>query len=167
MKIGLISDTHGHLDPGVYTAFAQCDQIWHAGDIGTLPLLDELSSFKTMRAVYGNIDGHEVRTVTSEIQLFTESGVKVLMIHIAGKCPVYNPQVRRILQIEKPKLLICGHSHILQVIPDKKNNLLFLNPGAAGKHGFHKMKTLLRFELKEGKILNMEAIELGPRARIT
>ena len=166
MKIGLISDTHGHLEESVFHHFKDCDEIWHAGDIGTMELLEKLENFKPTFAVYGNIDGGTLRTLP-ETLLMQRNGVKVLMTHIAGKPPRYSGTVLSQIKAEKPNLVICGHSHILQVLPDKVNNLIFMNPGAAGIHGFHKVKTLLRFNLKEGKVLNLEAIELGLRGRIT
>lgn len=166
MKIGLISDTHGYLDDKVFKYFEPCDEIWHAGDIGTLSLYDELNAFRPTFAVFGNIDGHEVRAVTSETLWLRRQGKTVLMTHIAGKPPNYNKVAKRLILQKKPDIFICGHSHILKVEMDKKNNVLFMNPGAAGKHGFHKMKTLLRFDLLEGEIKNLEVIELGPRAKI-
>lgn len=164
MKIGLISDTHGHFEPSIATYFKNVDQIWHAGDIGTLSVLEELVKIKPVKAVFGNIDGQEIRNVCPEYLSFTMEGVSVLLIHIAGALGRYNPQVNRLLKNYHPKVLICGHSHILKVAPDKKNNLLHMNPGAAGKYGFHKMKTLLRFELLRGEIKNLEVVELGPRS---
>lgn len=164
MKIGLLSDTHGHLEEAIFTHFASCDEIWHAGDIGTMELLERLEGFKPTHAVYGNIDGGTLRTLP-ETLLMQREGVRVLMTHIAGKPPRYNPQVLSAIRKEKPNLVICGHSHILQVLPDKPNNLIFMNPGAAGIHGFHRVKTMLRFDLLQGKILNLEAIELGLRGK--
>jgi putative phosphoesterase len=164
MKIGLISDTHGHFEPSIASYFKNVDQIWHAGDIGTLSVLEELVKIKPVKAVFGNIDGQEIRNVCPEYLGFTIEGVSVLLIHIAGGVGRYNPQVNRLLKDYHPKVLICGHSHILKVAPDKRNNLLHINPGAAGKYGFHKMKTLLRFELVSGEIKNLEVVELGPRS---
>ncbi|WP_421870894.1 metallophosphoesterase family protein [Marinoscillum sp.] len=166
MKIGLISDTHSYLDPKVFDYFQQVDEIWHAGDIGTLALLEQLEAFKPTVAVFGNIDGHEVREATPEDQIFVREGVKVLMTHIAAKPPRYNPRVQKLIQAHQPNLLICGHSHILKVQPDPANNLLFMNPGAAGIHGFHQVKTLLRFDLVSGKPKNLEVVELGKRGAI-
>jgi len=165
-SIGIISDTHGYLDPSVKKYFDHCDEIWHAGDIGHLSLLDELSEFKPTVAVFGNIDGHEVRAAAPEDQIFEREGVKILITHIAAKPPRYNPRVRKLIAEHHPNMLVCGHSHILKVEFDKTNNLLFVNPGAAGKHGFHKIKTLLRLQIQEGKIQNLEVVELGPRASV-
>lgn len=164
MKIGLISDTHGYLDPKVFKYFEQVDEIWHAGDIGTEEVLKKLQDFKPTVAVWGNIDGGKLRLECKEGEVFEREGVRVLITHIANKPPKYNKKVLEYVTYYKPKLLVCGHSHILKVMPDKKNNLLFMNPGAAGKHGFHKVKTLLRFDLENGEIKNLEVVELGPRA---
>ena len=165
MKIGLLSDTHGYLDPKVFDYFKAVDEIWHAGDIGTMEVLEELRSFKPTVAVWGNIDGGKLRVECKEGEIFERGGVRVLITHIAGKPPKYNSTVLEYVKQYQPKLLVCGHSHILKVMPDKVNKLLFMNPGAAGKHGFHKVKTLLRFELENGDIKNLEVVELGPRAK--
>ncbi len=167
MRIGIISDTHSYLDPSVFKYFSQCDEIWHAGDIGTLDVLQQLEAFKPTMAVFGNIDGHDVRAASPEDQVFVREGKKILMTHIAGSLPRYNPRVRDLINTHQPDVLVCGHSHLLKVQPDKANNLLFINPGAAGKHGFHKIKTLLRLEIQEGKIQNLEVVELGPRGQIS
>lgn len=164
IKIGLLSDTHGYIDPKVYKYFKDVDEIWHAGDIGSLEVTDELSKFKPLRAVYGNIDNHLIRSQFRVIEIFNLEDVKVFLIHIGGYPNRYASGVREMLRKEKPDLFICGHSHILKVIHDKELGLLHLNPGAAGYHGFHKVKTLLRFELNKGKIENLEAIELGPQS---
>jgi putative phosphoesterase len=166
MKIGLISDTHGFLDEKVFSYFDNCDEIWHAGDVGTAELTDKLAAFKPLRAVYGNIDGQDVRAVYPKDLFFEAAGCKVWMTHIGGYPGHYAPEVRKQLQAgQVHDIFICGHSHILRVMPDPKfNNMLTINPGAAGKHGFHKIRTLLRMELLNGKVRHMEAIELGPRA---
>jgi len=166
MRIGIISDTHSYLDPSVFKYFSQCDEIWHAGDIGTLDVLQQLEAFKPTMSVFGNIDGHEVRAASPEDQVFVREGKKILMTHIAGSLPRYNPRVRDLIKTHQPDVLVCGHSHLLKVQPDKAKNLLFINPGAAGRHGFHKIKTLLRLEIQEGKIQNLEVVELGPRGQI-
>jgi putative phosphoesterase len=162
-KIGLLSDTHSYIDPKVYKYFKDVDEIWHAGDIGSTDVTDTLAEFKPLRVVFGNIDNHEIRAQFKETEIFTLEGVKVFMTHIGGYPNRYTPGIKEQLEAEKPKLFICGHSHILKVIYDKKLQLLHLNPGAAGYHGFHKLKTLLRFELNQGKIENLEIVELGPR----
>jgi putative phosphoesterase len=165
-KIGLISDTHSYLDPKVFTYFKDVDEIWHAGDIGNPEVLDELKAFKPTIAVFGNIDGGRLRQDCKEGEIFEREGVRVLITHIAAQPPKYNSKVLGYVRKYQPKLLVCGHSHILQVKPDKVNNLLFMNPGAAGKHGFHKMRTLLRFHLVAGEIKNLEVVELGPRSEL-
>ncbi|MEQ9403427.1 MAG: metallophosphoesterase family protein [Cyclobacteriaceae bacterium] len=164
MKIGLISDTHGYLDEKVFHYFSEVDEVWHAGDIGTEELLSKLQDFKPVVAVYGNIDGGTLRIECKAGEIFEREGVRVLITHIAGKPPRYNKEVLAYVKQYQPKLLVCGHSHILKVMPDKSNNLLFMNPGAAGRHGFHKMRTLLRFDLESGEIKNLEVVELGPRS---
>ena len=164
MKIGLISDTHGYLDPKVLHYFKEVDEIWHAGDIGTEEVLTALQDFKPTIAVYGNVDGGKLRTECQEGEIFEREGVRVLITHIAAKPPKYNKQVLPLIQKYRPKLLVCGHSHILKVAPDKANDLLFMNPGAAGRHGFHKIRTLLRLDLEQSEVKNLEVIELGPRS---
>ena len=163
-RIALLSDTHGYLDPKLKKYLSVCDEIWHAGDIGTLTVTDKLESWKPLRAVYGNIDGAEVRVVHPENQIFELEGVKVLITHIGGYPGRYNARVRDLIIQEKPKLYICGHSHILKVMFDKKHDCLHMNPGAAGNHGFHKVKTLLRFTLDNGNIKDLEVVELGSRS---
>jgi putative phosphoesterase len=167
IKIGLLSDTHSYIDPKMYKYFTNVDEIWHAGDIGDIKVTDELAQFKPLRAVYGNIDNNVIRSQFKEVEIFTIEGVKILIIHIGGYPDRYVPGVKELLTKEKPDLFISGHSHILKVMFDKKLKLLHMNPGACGFHGFHKVKTLLRFELNNGKIENLEAIELGPRATKT
>ena len=163
-RIGLISDTHNYIDPKVYKYFADCDEIWHAGDIGTTKVSDELAKFKPLKAVYGNIDGQDVRIQFPKTLRFLSEEVDVFMTHIGGYPNKYYPKVKEYLHKFPPTLFICGHSHILKVIYDKKLNLLHLNPGAAGNSGFHKIKTLLRFTIDGKEIKNMEIIELGPRS---
>ncbi len=162
-RIGLLSDTHGYLDDSVFQYFADCDEIWHAGDFGTLELSDRLAAFKPLLGVYGNIDGQDIRTVHPENQFYECEGMKVWMTHIGGYPGRYPAKIKEKLQINRPDLFICGHSHILKVIPDHQFKLLHLNPGAAGKHGWHKMRTMIRFSISDKKIHNLEAIELGMR----
>jgi putative phosphoesterase len=165
MKIGLISDTHGYLDEQVFNYFSACDEIWHAGDIGDITLIQRLEAFKPVRAVYGNIDDQQIRISYPKDQKFVCEGLEVWITHIGGYPPKYNPQVLNTFKAYVPNIFICGHSHILKVMPDPKhNNLLHMNPGAAGKHGFHHMRTLLRFDILEKKVRNLEVIELGKRA---
>jgi putative phosphoesterase len=159
-RIGLLSDTHGYWDERFEKYFVGCDEIWHAGDIGSGDLALRFEAFKPFRAVYGNIDDIHVRTVYPQFLRFTVEDVDVLMTHIGGYPGRYEPKVRQILQISSPKLFICGHSHILKVIYDKKYNCLTMNPGAAGKYSFHKVRTLLRFVLDNGDIKDLEVVEL-------
>ncbi len=164
LKIGLISDTHSYLDPNVFLHFEICDEIWHVGDIGQVEVIQKLSSFKPIKAVYGNIDAQDVRELYPENMIFELEGLKILMTHIGALPPSYNPRIRELIKKNEPNLLICGHSHILRVLKDMKNkSLVYLNPGAAGKHGFHKIRTIMRMDLEDGKIKNMEVIELGIR----
>lgn len=163
MKIGLLSDTHGYLDPAVFTYFETCDEVWHAGDIGTEEVAASLENFKPLKTVYGNIDGRTLRERYPEDLWFQCEGLSVWMTHIAGAPPRYNPRVRKVLTERRPAILVCGHSHILRVINDKANDTLYLNPGAAGHEGFHHMRTLLRFSITDGIASGMEVIELGKR----
>jgi uncharacterized protein len=165
MKIGLMSDTHSFLDKRVFEHFAEVDEIWHAGDIGSLAVADALEAFKPFRAVYGNIDNQELRQRYPENLTWDTEGVKVWMTHIGGYPSRYVARVKTALRLEKPHLYICGHSHILRVMPDRELNLLHINPGACGNEGFHPIKTLIRFDILESKIQNLEVIELGLRGR--
>lgn len=163
MRIGLLSDTHGHLDERIFEHFKECDEIWHAGDIGTLELADQLATFKPLVAVYGNIDGHEIRRTHPQNQRFTREGMDIWMTHIGGRPGNYDRRVKQELHLNPPQVFVCGHSHILRVIYDKKMNFLYLNPGAAGKSGFHKVRTMLRFTVAQGRMKDMEIIELAAR----
>ncbi len=165
-KILLLSDTHGYLDQKIIKYINNTDEVWHAGDIGSADVTDEISKLKPLRGVYGNIDGQDLRSQFPVNQIFSCQGVKVVMTHIGGHPGKYNPKVKKLILEEKPKLYICGHSHILKVIQDRKNNLLHMNPGASGIQGFHKLRTLLRFELNQGKIENLEVVELGQRGSL-
>lgn len=164
--IGLLSDTHGWLDPRLQQHFASCDEIWHAGDIGDLAVTDQLVRWKPLRAVWGNIDDAKARVSFPEHQRFTIGGVKVWMTHIGGRPPRYNKEVLDELRCDPPGLFVCGHSHILLVQFDPKLGCLYMNPGAAGKHGWHKVRTALRFTLEDGKPKDLEVIELGPRSTV-
>lgn len=165
-RIGLISDTHSFLDPKIFEHFAECDQIWHAGDVGDIKIFDDLNAFKPTKAVYGNIDGREVRLSCPLDQMFECEGHKIYMTHIGGYPGRYNEHSRIQIREFKPDIFICGHSHILKIIPDKQFNLLHINPGAAGNVGFHQVRTLVRFSLAPGKITDMQVIELGTKLRI-
>ncbi|MCB0769534.1 MAG: metallophosphoesterase family protein [Flavobacteriales bacterium] len=166
MRIGLLSDTHGWLDPRIRDHFAECDEIWHAGDIGSKVLTEELAEWKPLRAVHGNIDGMDLRKEFPEDQRFMLGGVRVRMTHIGGRPPRYDRNVIEGLRADPPDLFICGHSHICSVQFDPKLDLLYMNPGAAGRHGWHKVRTVLRFTLELGKIKDLEVIELGPRSTL-
>lgn len=165
-RIGILSDTHGYLDPKVFQYFAAVDEIWHVGDIGTTTVTEQLQEFKPLRAVYGNIDGTELRQQFRKTELFTVEKKIICMTHIGGRPPNYNPEARELLQKHQPDIFVCGHSHILKVMFDKRFNTLYINPGAAGFHGFHKVKTLLRFNIDGEAISDMEVIELGPRSKM-
>ncbi|MGC8864642.1 MAG: metallophosphoesterase family protein [Bacteroidales bacterium] len=159
VRIGLISDTHGIILPFVKQALQETDEIWHAGDIGGLKVLDELREIKPLRAVHGNIDDHLVRRECPEYLLFEIESLKVLMMHIGGYPGKYSPEARKLINLFHPGLFISGHSHILKVMPDLKNNLLHLNPGACGKQGIHTKMTLLRFVIEGGKVSQLEIVE--------
>ncbi|MFK8162756.1 MAG: metallophosphoesterase [Lewinella sp.] len=163
MKIGLLSDTHSYLDPKVFDYFKDCDEIWHAGDLGDVALIDQLEAFKPTRGVYGNIDDTAVRRRWPLNLEFTVEGLKVFITHIGGYPGRYTARVRQMLDEIQPGLYICGHSHILKVMMDKKRGVLHMNPGACGRHGFHTVRTLLRFDVKAGRVENLEVIELGSR----
>ncbi len=166
MKIGIISDTHGYLDPQVFQYFEPCDEIWHAGDIGDIDVVEDLAAFKPLRAVHGNIDGPEIRRHYPQDQLFDCDGLRVWITHIAGLPPRYTPAILTRLRQTSFDLLVCGHSHILRVLRDKQHPpLLYINPGAAGQHGIHHVRTILRLGIEGGQLSNMEAIELGLRGR--
>ena len=164
-KIGLLSDTHSFLDGKVFQYFAECDEIWHAGDFGNMEVVQKLQAFKPLRGVYGNIDGPDIRREMPLDLRFECDGVPVFMTHIGGYPGRYEPRVRKILQENPPAggLFISGHSHILKVMPDKNLGFLHINPGACGNEGWHRVKTLVRFTLHEGKISDLQIIELGNR----
>jgi putative phosphoesterase len=162
-RIGLLSDTHGWLDLRLQEHFATCDEIWHAGDIGDPSVTDELKRWKPLRAVHGNIDGTVLRTEFPAHQRFTIEGVKVWITHIGGRPPRYDPAVREELRRDPPGLFICGHSHICMVKHDPALDLLYMNPGATGRHGWHKVRTALRFTMDAGNFKDLEVIELGMR----
>ena len=166
MKIGLISDTHGYLDEKVFEYFKEVDEVWHAGDVGSYEMIEKLEQFKPLVGVYGNIDNHKIRQVFPEDQHLERDGMNIWMTHIGGKPPRYNPRTKPIVESLQPDLFICGHSHICAVMPDpKRKNVLYINPGAAGKQGFHKMRTIMRFDIDSGKLENLQVIELGLRGK--
>ena len=165
MRIGLLSDTHSYLDEQIIRLLTGCDEIWHAGDFGTIEVSDRLKEVAPLRGVYGNIDDATIRQVHPKVSRFVVEGLDVMMTHIGGYPGKYHPDVRNEIQANPPQLYITGHSHILKVMPDKSlKNLLHLNPGAAGKHGFHTMRTMMRFDVTNGKVENLQVIELGKRA---
>jgi putative phosphoesterase len=165
MRIGLLSDTHGYLDENVFKYFGECDEIWHAGDIGKAEILTQLSDFKPIKAVFGNIDGQAIRKECSENLVFTREEMRIFITHIGGYPPLYTPRIKKLLNEIRPDIFVCGHSHILRVMSDKERELVMMNPGAAGFEGFHTVRTLLRFTLSNKKISDMQVIELGKRQR--
>ena len=164
LRIGLISDTHHFLDDNVFRHFEKCDEIWHAGDFGTIEVANKLAAFKPLKAVYGNIDGQDVRTVYPEQLRWQSEGINVFMTHIGGYPPGYNPTVKKILQADPPQLFICGHSHILKIMFDDKIQCLHINPGAAGRQGWHTVRTLVRLTIDGNNMKDCEVIELGSRS---
>jgi putative phosphoesterase len=158
-RILLLSDTHSYIDDTILKHVKNADEVWHAGDIGDLKVTDTIKEIKPLRAVYGNIDNTEARMEFPEVNRFMCEGVDVFIIHIGGYPGKYHPKIRPMIQANPPKLFICGHSHVLKVMPDKQLNLLHMNPGAIGKHGFHKARTMLRFTIDNTKIDNLEVIE--------
>jgi putative phosphoesterase len=168
-RIGLISDTHNYLDQTVFDHFKNCDETWHAGDFGSIDIAAQLSGRQAnqrgratlLRGVYGNIDGYDIRSIYPEQIVFMCEEVKVMMRHIGGYPPRYNPETKKELLLHQPQLFISGHSHILKVIYDDKLNCLHMNPGAAGKYGFHSIRTLIRFVIDGKEIKDCEVIELN------
>lgn len=163
VKIGLISDTHAWLDDAVFHHFKDCDEIWHAGDFGSMEVADSLSTFKKLRGVFGNIDDGKIREAFPEKNIFTIEEAKIFIQHIGGYPGRYEKGVKETIIEEKPQLFISGHSHILKVMYDDKLQCLHMNPGAAGKQGWHKVRTLLRFDIDGKDFKNLEIIELGKR----
>lgn len=160
MKIGILSDTHSQLDSAFLPFFENCDEIWHAGDIGDVALADKLEHFKPLRAVYGNIDDGKIRVRYPLNSIFEVGGLKVLMTHIGGYPGKYNARTLGLIRAEQPDMVVVGHSHILKVIYDKQWNHLHINPGAAGIQGWHKVRTAIRFQIKDGKPTQLEIFEL-------
>jgi putative phosphoesterase len=160
IRIGILSDTHGRLLPKVLNFLSSVDEIWHAGDIGSLEILDELRKIKPLRAVYGNIDGTQVRRECSEELVFTAEDLKVFMTHIGGYPGRYHPKSKKTIEQEKPGLFVCGHSHILKVIFDQKYNMLHINPGAAGIYGIHKSITAVRLIIEGKEMRDLEVLDI-------
>ena len=162
--VGLISDTHGIFDPQFKEFFKDVDVIWHAGDFGGgVEFAKSIAEFKPLLGVSGNCDGQDIRFEHPETQFICEQGVKILMTHIAGSPGHYNLRVAAMIDNYRPDVLVCGHSHILKVQRDNINNLLYINPGAAGNYGFHKVRTLVRFAIDKGEFKDLEVIELAER----
>jgi uncharacterized protein len=164
-KIALISDSHSYIDHITCSYLEDCDEIWHAGDIGSLEVMEALPKGKTIRAVFGNIDDSEAQHLFPEWLDFEQDGVKVLITHIGGKPPRYAKGVKSRIKLHRPKLFVCGHSHICKVVFDAETNCLYMNPGAIGQQGFHIMRTLLLFDLDNGEIKNLRVVELGKRGK--
>ncbi|MBQ4062857.1 MAG: metallophosphoesterase family protein [Bacteroidaceae bacterium] len=160
-RIGLMSDTHSCWDDRYLTHFNDCDEIWHAGDIGSMRIIEQLEAHRPVRAVCGNIDGPEVRFRFSEVARFTIEGCNVLMKHIGGYPGHYDPSIRNTLYKERPQLFISGHSHILKVMYDKIIGCLHINPGAAGKQGWQQVRTIIKFTIDNGEFKDIEVIELA------
>lgn len=160
LQIGLLSDTHAYLNPKLFPFFNKCDQIWHAGDWGNIDVVNSLEAIKPVTGVYGNIDGYDIRKTFPRHTVFMCEEVKVLMIHIGGYPGKYPQETLSLIKCNQPQLFICGHSHILKVINDPKHNLLHINPGAAGKFGFHAISTALRFLVEGNRISNLEILEM-------
>ena len=163
LRIGLISDTHGWLDEKVLHHFKNCDEIWHAGDFGSMQVLEQLKALKPLRGVWGNIDDLLIRHTVPEHLVFDAHVMNVAMVHIGGYPGRYPKGVKAWLVEKKPQLFICGHSHIVKAMPDKELGLLHLNPGAAGRQGWHKQRTIMRFVIRDKAVQNLELIELGTR----
>ncbi len=160
-KIGVLSDTHGFLHHKIPDILDSCDEIWHAGDIGSVDLFNTLNKKGNLRAVYGNIDGHDIRNMIPEIQQFNCENVKVIMVHIGGIPGRYSKVAYNMIKLHKPDLFVCGHSHILKIMYDKKHDLLYVNPGAAGRFGSHKVITVITLIAHNGKLSDLEVIELN------
>ncbi|MDF1547820.1 MAG: metallophosphoesterase family protein [Bacteroidales bacterium] len=158
--IGLLSDTHSYIEPKILDFFKDVDEIWHAGDIGSMEVVNILESFKPLRAVYGNIDNHQIRSCFGEILEFECEQIKVLLIHIGGYPGHYDKKVRNLLSEKSFDLFVCGHSHILKMMYDKKHEMMHMNPGAAGKSGFHLKKTALKFKVEGNLLKDMQIFEM-------
>jgi putative phosphoesterase len=163
LHIGLLSDTHHFLDDNLFRHFDKCDEIWHAGDFGTIAIAQKLAAFKPLKGVYGNIDGQDIRSVYPEKLRWRSEDVNVFMTHIGGYPPRYNPVVKKELENNTPQLFICGHSHILKIMFDERLHCLHMNPGAAGRQGWHSLRTAIRFTIDGANMKDCEVIELGPR----
>ncbi|MBW8049057.1 MAG: metallophosphoesterase family protein [Cytophagales bacterium] len=164
MRIGLLSDTHGFLDDKIFNHFQDCDEIWHAGDFGNIEVSGKLSAFKPLKGVYGNIDGMEIRYLHPKDNKFVCEDMQVWMTHIGGYPGKYSPEVRKEIYKNPPDIFVCGHSHILRVMTDKKLvPTLYINPGAAGKQGLHTVRTIIKFDIIKKKVVDMKVVELGKK----
>jgi hypothetical protein len=166
MRIALLSDTHAYMDDAILSFCEECDEIWHAGDIGAHSVVDQLESKKPLRAVFGNIDDNSMQLRYPEDLHFEIEGLKVWMTHIGGYPGRYSKRVKDALKLNAPGLFICGHSHILKAMPDPQFQLLHLNPGACGQEGFHHLRTMMRFSVEDGVVKDLQVIELGKRGKI-
>ena len=165
-QIGIISDTHSYLDDAVFKHFADCDEVWHAGDFGSEELVESLQAFKPLKGVWGNIDGAPIRQIFPEVNRFACEGVEVLMTHIGGYPGRYAPTIKGEITSRPPKLFIAGHSHILKIQFDEKLQCLHINPGAAGRHGWHQVRTLVKLKIEGSLMKDCQVIELGKRSSI-
>ena len=165
-KIALISDNHSYVGQDVLKHLEDVDEIWHAGDIGDLDSIQAMQKLATFRAVYGNIDDHKTRLIFPENQIFTCEEAKIFMTHIGGYPGRYSARVKQIIKLESPDVFICGHSHICKVMPDHTHHLLHMNPGAYGHHGFHIIRTILKFSIHDKKVQDLRVVELGRRGKI-
>lgn len=159
--VGIYSDTHGWLDPQLVTDFGNCSEVWHAGDVGNQACLEPWRTKGNLKAVWGNIDGQEIKHLIPEYHVFDVQGFRVLLIHIAGKHPRYSPKAQTLIQKYEPQMLVCGHSHICRVV--QEGGILYVNPGAAGHHGFHHKRTALKISFENGKPVEVRVLELGNR----
>ena len=166
-RIGIISDTHGFVDLQMINILQECDEIWHAGDFGYNNSIEKFIRNFNIKGVYGNIDGQKIRNIYPRLQTFHCEEVKVLMTHICGNSKNYTLEIEQIIQLKKPNIFICGHSHILKIKYDKKYDFLHINPGSAGKEGFHIMRTLVLLEINDKKIYNIKVVELGKRSQLS
>ena len=166
-KVLVISDTHSYIDDRIIKYASEADYVIHAGDVGSFDVIQKLNSVSKLLFVYGNIDGNEIRSESNKFEFFKINDLKILLTHISGKTPKYNKETLIKIKEHNPDLLIAGHSHMLKIQYDKINKLIFLNPGAAGRHGFHLKRTMLRFEIKLNKIENLEIIELGSKSDLS
>ena len=159
LKVGILSDTHGFLNPQLFTFFKDCDELWHAGDWGNIETVNQLTKFKPVKGVYGNIDGTEVRKTFGEASIFQVENLKVCIFHIGGYPGRYAPMTKQLLSLHQPDVLVCGHSHILKVMRDKTKNLMYFNPGAAGNSGFHQHCTAIRLKIDDKRLFDLEVWE--------